>query len=193
MSPIAYLLDKAWKRPALWERMRRYIRATGYDTTDWVRAVMYRETFSYVASAEARKLWTRWRFRAAINGCAHSTSAATSRRNIRASTSAPRCCRASSILSSPIRCSSISSGRTARGAMCTPCFGLAESSSFRRRSSCACIACRLIARDGPRTGSAICSRNAVSRRSKSRRAPGATELASRVICRAGASAASSVR
>jgi len=74
MSPIAYLLDEAWKRPAIWESLRRAIRASGYDTTDWVRAVMYRETFRYIESLKPETLevleisggnqWTRaFRFR----------------------------------------------------------------------------------------------------------------------------------
>jgi SAM-dependent methyltransferase len=50
MSPIAYLLDEAWKRPSLWESLRRAVRAVGYDTTDWVRTVMYREAFRFIES-----------------------------------------------------------------------------------------------------------------------------------------------
>lgn len=50
MQPIAFLLDEAWRRPALWETLRRTLRATGYDTTDWVRSVMYQETFRYINS-----------------------------------------------------------------------------------------------------------------------------------------------
>ncbi|HLH50727.1 MAG TPA: methyltransferase domain-containing protein [Roseiarcus sp.] len=56
MSPIAYLLDEAWKRPALWERLRRVIRFTGYDTTDWLRTVMYREAFRHIESLKPETL-----------------------------------------------------------------------------------------------------------------------------------------
>jgi SAM-dependent methyltransferase len=74
MSPVAYLLDEVWKRPALWERLRRAIRSTGYDTADWVRVAMYREAFRHIASLRPETLdaleisagnqWTReFRFR----------------------------------------------------------------------------------------------------------------------------------
>ncbi|HLJ70746.1 MAG TPA: methyltransferase domain-containing protein, partial [Roseiarcus sp.] len=56
MSPIAFLLDEAWKRPALWERLRRAIRLTGYDTTDWLRTVMYREAFRHVETLKPETL-----------------------------------------------------------------------------------------------------------------------------------------
>lgn len=45
-----YVIDAAWKRPALWESLRRAIRSTGYDTTDWVRTVMYRKAFDFIAA-----------------------------------------------------------------------------------------------------------------------------------------------
>lgn len=74
MSPVGYLLDEAWKRPALWEKLRGLIRATGYDTTDWVRAVLYREAFARIRAMGPERLdvleisggnqWTRdFRFR----------------------------------------------------------------------------------------------------------------------------------
>lgn len=50
------LLDALWKRPELWESARGAIRAAGYDTTDWVRTVMYRETFAFVAKLGPEKL-----------------------------------------------------------------------------------------------------------------------------------------
>lgn len=56
MSPIAFLLDEAWKRPALWERLRRAIRLAGYDTTDWLRTVMYREAFRHIESLKPATL-----------------------------------------------------------------------------------------------------------------------------------------
>lgn len=46
---MASLLDTVWRRPVLWEKLRRAVRATGYDTTDWVRTVMYREAFAYIS------------------------------------------------------------------------------------------------------------------------------------------------
>lgn len=74
MSPMAYLVEEVWKRPALWEGLRRTIRATGYDTTDWVRRVMYDEAFRHIATLRPETLdtleisggnqWTRqFRFR----------------------------------------------------------------------------------------------------------------------------------
>jgi SAM-dependent methyltransferase len=50
------LLDALWKRPALWDSVRGAIRASGYDTTDWVRTVMYREAFAFIASLCPEKL-----------------------------------------------------------------------------------------------------------------------------------------
>jgi len=44
------LLNALWRRPALWESARRTIRGAGYDTTDWVRTVMYRKAFAFVAT-----------------------------------------------------------------------------------------------------------------------------------------------
>ena len=56
MSPIAYLIDEAYKRPALWERLRRTLRKTGYDTNDWVRTVMYREAFRHIEAMRPETL-----------------------------------------------------------------------------------------------------------------------------------------
>lgn len=53
---IAYLLDAAWRRPSIWEALRKAIRATGYDTTDWVRTVMYQKAFDFVATLDPGKL-----------------------------------------------------------------------------------------------------------------------------------------
>jgi len=50
------LLDALWKRPSLWEYARGAIRAAGYDTTDWVRTVMYREAFAFVDKLGAENL-----------------------------------------------------------------------------------------------------------------------------------------
>lgn len=46
----AAILDAIWQRPALWEKLRGLLRKSGYDTTDWVRAVMYRECFGFIRS-----------------------------------------------------------------------------------------------------------------------------------------------
>jgi SAM-dependent methyltransferase len=53
---MAYLLDAAWRRPAVWEALRNAIRATGYDTTDWVRTVMYQKAFDFIATLEPERL-----------------------------------------------------------------------------------------------------------------------------------------
>lgn len=53
---IAYLLDAAWRRPSVWESFRKAIRATGYDTTDWVRTVMYQNAFGFVATLNPSQL-----------------------------------------------------------------------------------------------------------------------------------------
>jgi SAM-dependent methyltransferase len=71
---VNYALDALWKRPALWESVRRTIRATGYDTTDWVRTVMYQNAFDFISTLRPETLdvleisggnqWTRnFRFR----------------------------------------------------------------------------------------------------------------------------------
>ena len=56
MSPIAYLIDAAYKRPALWERLRQTLRKAGYDTNDWVRTVMYREAFRHIEAMRPETL-----------------------------------------------------------------------------------------------------------------------------------------
>jgi SAM-dependent methyltransferase len=53
---MAYLLDAAWRRPAVWEALRNAVRATGYDTTDWVRTVMYQKAFDFIATLEPERL-----------------------------------------------------------------------------------------------------------------------------------------
>jgi SAM-dependent methyltransferase len=50
------LLDALWKHPALWESLRGLVRAAGYDTTDWVRTVMYREAFKVIATLRPETL-----------------------------------------------------------------------------------------------------------------------------------------
>lgn len=55
-SIVTYLLDEAWKRPAVWESLREAIRSAGYDTTDWVRSVMYRKTFDFVQQLGPERL-----------------------------------------------------------------------------------------------------------------------------------------
>jgi SAM-dependent methyltransferase len=50
------MLNALWNRPALYESARRVIRAAGYDTTDWVRTVMYRKAFAFVATLGPEKL-----------------------------------------------------------------------------------------------------------------------------------------
>ncbi len=49
-------LDALSRRPAVRERFRRAIRAAGYDTTDWVRTVMYHKAFAFVAELCPEKL-----------------------------------------------------------------------------------------------------------------------------------------
>jgi SAM-dependent methyltransferase len=53
---MGYLLEAAGRRPAVWEALRNAIRATGYDTTDWVRTVMYRKAFDFIATLEPERL-----------------------------------------------------------------------------------------------------------------------------------------
>lgn len=50
------LLDPLWQRPALWEKLRGLARRTGYDTTDWVRTVMYERCFEFVETLGPDKL-----------------------------------------------------------------------------------------------------------------------------------------
>jgi SAM-dependent methyltransferase len=50
------LLDPVWARPALWEKLRKVIRSTGYDTTDWVRSVMYERCFQFIQSLRPETL-----------------------------------------------------------------------------------------------------------------------------------------
>ncbi|WP_342167391.1 class I SAM-dependent methyltransferase [Methylobacterium sp. SD21] len=54
--PIAAILDAIWRRPALWEKLRGFVRRTGYDTTDWVRSAMYRDAFAFIQSLQPEKL-----------------------------------------------------------------------------------------------------------------------------------------
>jgi SAM-dependent methyltransferase len=64
--------EAVFRRPALWDALRASVRATGYDTTDWVRTVMYEKAFEFIAGLQPEKLevleisggnqWTR-RFR----------------------------------------------------------------------------------------------------------------------------------
>jgi SAM-dependent methyltransferase len=48
----------AWARahPALKERLRRALRAIGYDTSDWMRVVMYRRCFAFIADLGPERL-----------------------------------------------------------------------------------------------------------------------------------------
>lgn len=50
------ILDAVWSRPALWEKLRGIVRNTGYDTTDWVRSVMYEKCFSFIQSLGPERL-----------------------------------------------------------------------------------------------------------------------------------------
>lgn len=52
----ATILDAIWARPALWEKLRALLRTVGYDTTDWVRSVMYQECFEFIQSLQPEKL-----------------------------------------------------------------------------------------------------------------------------------------
>ncbi|HEX3681784.1 MAG TPA: methyltransferase domain-containing protein [Bryobacteraceae bacterium] len=47
-----------WARthPALKERLRRALRAIGYDTSDWMRVVMYRSCFAFIADLGPERL-----------------------------------------------------------------------------------------------------------------------------------------
>jgi SAM-dependent methyltransferase len=53
---MACLVDAAWRRPTVWEALRKAIRATGYDTTDWVRTVMYQRAFDFIATLSPERL-----------------------------------------------------------------------------------------------------------------------------------------
>ena len=53
---IAYLREAVWQRPALWEHLRGLVRSTGYDTTDWVRTVMYRKMFDHISQLGPERL-----------------------------------------------------------------------------------------------------------------------------------------
>ena len=53
---ISAILDAIWRRPALWEKARRIVRSTGYDTTDWLRSVMYRDSFAFIRSLDPERL-----------------------------------------------------------------------------------------------------------------------------------------
>lgn len=55
-NPAALALDALWKRPELWERARGAVRAAGYDTTDWVRTVMYQRCFEFIRSLDPASL-----------------------------------------------------------------------------------------------------------------------------------------
>lgn len=48
MTIAAALTDWARNNPKLKERLRRTLHAVGYDTTDWMRIVMYRHCFDFI-------------------------------------------------------------------------------------------------------------------------------------------------
>lgn len=54
--PVAVILDAIWRRPALWEKLRRIVRSAGYDTADWVRSEMYRDSFAFIQTLQPETL-----------------------------------------------------------------------------------------------------------------------------------------
>ena len=50
------VLDALQKRPALREKLRSAIRQIGYDTTDWVRSVMYERSFEFIRALGPERL-----------------------------------------------------------------------------------------------------------------------------------------
>lgn len=50
------VLDALQKRPALREKVRTAVRHVGYDTTDWVRSVMYERSFEFIRALGPEKL-----------------------------------------------------------------------------------------------------------------------------------------
>ena len=82
------VLDALQKRPALREKLRSAIRQIGYDTTDWVRSVMYERSFEFIRALGPERLNVLG-YQGEISGLALSISSHISRQTILPSISAP--------------------------------------------------------------------------------------------------------
>ncbi|MDR3494225.1 MAG: methyltransferase domain-containing protein [Ancalomicrobiaceae bacterium] len=53
---IGTVINAVKQQPALWEFLRTAARRTGYDTTDWVRTVMYEKSFQFISELGPERL-----------------------------------------------------------------------------------------------------------------------------------------